>query len=74
MTRAVVRSALCAWRSPSPAAAQVARVSVSTTASRRMAPAAPPSISANGRYVVFSSSATNLVADDTNGVAGHLPA
>jgi len=27
-----------------------------------------PSISADGRYVVFSSSATNLVADDTNGV------
>jgi Tol biopolymer transport system component len=26
----------------------------------------PPRVSANGRYVVFHSSATNLVADDTN--------
>ena len=32
-------------------------------------PSGPPSISGNGRYVVFASTATNLVAGDTNGVA-----
>ncbi len=28
-----------------------------------------PSISADGRYVAFNSAASNLVPDDTNGVA-----
>ena len=34
-----------------------------------MAPSGPPSISGNGRFVVFASAATNLVAGDTNAVA-----
>ena len=32
-------------------------------------PSGPPSISADGRYVVFASAATNLVAGDTNGAS-----
>ena len=37
-------------------------------------PSGPPSISGNGRYVVFASAATNLVAGDTNARRRHLPA
>ena len=32
-------------------------------------PAAPPAISDDGRYVVFTSTADNLVPNDTNGHA-----
>jgi hypothetical protein len=32
----------------------------------------PPSISSDGRYVAFSSEATNLVADDTNGARDYF--
>ena len=52
----------------SPAIAQVTRVSVSTAGVEANGGSGSPSISANGRFVVFASSATNLVADDTNGV------
>src|SRR4051812_45234836 len=52
-----------------PASAQVTRVSVSTTGAEANGASRDPSISADGRFVVFSSLATNLVADDTNGVA-----
>jgi Tol biopolymer transport system component len=52
-----------------PASAQVVRVSVSTAGVEANGPSGPPSISGTGRYVVFASSATNLVAGDTNGVA-----
>ncbi len=43
------------------------RVSVSSAGVEGNSQAAAPSISADGRYVAFSSSASNLVADDTNG-------
>jgi len=43
------------------------RVSVSSTGQEGNARSAGPRISANGRYVIFESSATNLVPGDTNG-------
>ena len=52
--------------SPAPAFAQVARVSVSSAGVEANGPSGPPSISGNGRFVVFASAATNLVAGDTN--------
>jgi hypothetical protein len=52
-----------------PASAQVVRVSVSTAGVEANGPSGPPSISGNGRYVVFASAATNLVAGDTNAAA-----
>jgi Tol biopolymer transport system component len=44
-----------------------ARVSVNDDGIQADMDSASPSISANGRYVAFSSLATNLVTDDTNG-------
>ena len=52
-----------------PATAQITRVSVSTAGVEANGPSGPPSISASGRFVVFASAATNLVAGDTNAVA-----
>jgi hypothetical protein len=52
-----------------PAAAQITRVSVSTAGVEANGPSGPPSISGTGRFVAFSSIATNLVSGDTNGVA-----
>jgi hypothetical protein len=52
-----------------PASSQIVRVSVSTAGAEANGPSGPPSISGNGRYVVFASTATNLVAGDTNGVS-----
>jgi Tol biopolymer transport system component len=52
-----------------PAIAQVARISVSTAGVEANGPSGAPSVSADGRYVVFASTATNLVADDTNGAS-----
>jgi hypothetical protein len=49
-----------------PAAAQVTRVSVSTAGVEGNNASWAPSISQTGRYVVFASVATNLVAGDTN--------
>jgi Tol biopolymer transport system component len=68
MTRAVPFACLLAALA-APASAQITRVSVSTAGAEANGASSTPSISANGRYVVFSSLATNLVADDTNGVA-----
>ena len=45
-----------------------ARVSVSSSGAQANGPSTSPSISADGRYVAFLSSATNLVPGDTNGV------
>jgi Tol biopolymer transport system component len=47
----------------------VARVSVSSHGRQANGPSGDPAISANGRYVAFSSGATNLVSGDTNGVS-----
>jgi Tol biopolymer transport system component len=44
------------------------RVSVSSTGAQPNGNSRMPSISGDGRYVAFSSDATNLVPDDTNGV------
>ncbi len=44
------------------------RVSVASDAAQSNGSSGGPDISDDGRYVVFGSSATNLVADDTNGV------
>src|SRR5262249_61613505 len=43
------------------------RVSVSTGGTQANSDSVNPSISADGRFVVFESAATNLVAGDTNG-------
>jgi Tol biopolymer transport system component len=48
---------------------QTTRVSVSSTGAQGngISSAYPPTISSDGRYVTFASSATNLVSGDTNG-------
>jgi Tol biopolymer transport system component len=48
---------------------QVNRVSVDSAGNQGDRASKRPRISTNGRYVVFESEATNLVADDSNGVA-----
>ena len=50
------------------ASGAVERVSVSTAGAEADGRSHNPSISGDGRYVAFSSDATNLVPDDTNGV------
>ncbi|MBX3059677.1 MAG: PD40 domain-containing protein, partial [Anaerolineae bacterium] len=47
--------------------AQTSRVSVASDGSQANSFSELPSISADGRHVVFSSEASNLVSDDTNG-------
>lgn len=49
------------------AQAQTARISVDGVGRQANGPSATPSLSADGRYVVFSTSASNLVAGDRNG-------
>ncbi len=46
---------------------ETTRVSVSTEGAQADGASSAPAISSNGRFVAFSSSATNLVAGDTNG-------
>lgn len=46
---------------------QTERVSTSTTATQSNAQSDSPHLSSDGRYVIFESSATNLVSGDTNG-------
>lgn len=48
-------------------AATTFRVSVSSTGGQANGASSTPSISADGRYVAFSSNANNLIAGDTNG-------
>ncbi len=48
------------------------RVSVASDGTEANGPSAPTSISADGRYITFTSTATNLVADDTNGSVSDL--
>jgi hypothetical protein len=47
----------------------VSRVSVNSTGVGADMPCSAPTVSSDGRYVVFQSEASNLVADDTNGHA-----
>lgn len=46
---------------------QTARISVSSSGAQANAASAAPDISADGRFIVFSSAASNLVNGDTNG-------
>ncbi len=48
-------------------AGQTTRVSVASDGAQSNGPGGSSAISADGRYVAFSSDATNLVGDDTNG-------
>jgi len=48
------------------ASAQVVRISVGNDGSEANGPSAAVSISGTGRYVVFESSANNIVDSDTN--------
>ncbi len=50
-------------------AGTTSRISVASDGSQADALSDEPAISDDGRYVVFISAATNLVADDTNGLA-----
>lgn len=50
------------------AAGTTTRVSVATSGAQGNGPSCGGALSADGRYLAFSSAATNLVADDTNGV------
>ena len=51
-----------------PATAQVVRISVSPAGAESNGPSTAPAISGDGRFVAFASAASNLVADDTNGL------
>ena len=51
------------------ATGQTTRISVASDGTQANGYSDVPSISANGRYVAFHSFASNLVSDDTNGVA-----
>ncbi len=55
--------ALC---SPSPCITTTSRISTATGSTQSNGPSSAPSLSGSGRYVAFESSATNLVAGDTN--------
>jgi len=71
MRIAPLRASLACLFVAGPVAAQITQ-RVSLDSSHGQADAASPgqpSISADGRYVVFESSATNLVSGDTNGVS-----
>ena len=50
----------------------IERVSVATDGTQGNGHSCDPSISADGRYVAFCSSASNLVPGDTNGIERHL--
>jgi hypothetical protein len=52
-----------------PATAQVVRVSVSTAGTQADGASHAPSLSGDGRFVAFASAASNLVPEDTNGLA-----
>jgi Tol biopolymer transport system component len=64
---AVFAIGLCSLPAASAALAPTSRVSVSTAGAQANGHSLAASISVNGRYVAFYSSATNLVARDTNG-------
>ena len=51
-----------------PGCAYLSRASESTTGVQADASSGAPSLSADGRWIAFHSTATNLVAGDTNGV------
>ncbi|MEO8606281.1 MAG: calcium-binding protein [Chloroflexota bacterium] len=52
--------------------ATTTRVSVSSTGQEANATSGSHAISADGRYIVFGSNASNLVANDTNGVSDYF--
>src|SRR5690242_11634512 len=61
-------AAVLALGAPAHAAQQPAtRISVATSGTQANGPSSFGNVSANGRFVVFSSDATNLVPGDTNG-------
>ena len=66
MFRASFAVSIC-LATAAPAAAQVTRVSVSTAGVEANQWSGVPAISADGRFVVFTSFASNLVDGDTNG-------
>jgi PKD repeat protein len=55
------------WEAPVPPIVTTARVSIDSSGEQGDDSSHSPSISADGRYVAFSSTATNLVDVDTNG-------
>jgi hypothetical protein len=69
MTRRVVLAIVCASLSAAPALAQTVRISESSAGVQGNGVSGNPSMSATGRYVAFESSATNLIAADTNDVS-----
>ncbi len=69
MPRALFASLFCLLAAVPAAAQVITRVSVSSGGVEANGASGAPSISADGRYVAFASTATNLVAADTNGVS-----
>jgi Tol biopolymer transport system component len=68
LTAPVLALALIPPTSAGAAGSTLTRVSVSTSGAEADGQSERPSISSDGRYVAFTSRATNLVPDDTNGV------
>ena len=65
---ALFSAAVLPW-TPVHAVGITERISISSADAQSNASSADPAVSASGRYVAFHSSASNLVAGDTNGVA-----
>jgi Tol biopolymer transport system component len=65
----VVLACTAVTATAAPHAPRVERVSTGTHHTQADGASAAPAISANGRYVAFTSAATNLVPGDKNGVA-----
>lgn len=59
----------CRERGPEPGTGETTRVSVDSPGGQANGGSYAPSVSADGRFVVFTSVADNLVPNDTNGVA-----
>src|SRR4051794_20776073 len=64
----LVGAGLCVWSAAAAATeSPLERIDVSTSGEPASAAGLVPSLSADGRFVVFESSANNLVSGDTNG-------
>ncbi len=70
LTAAFLTLALCTRDPASAQSSETTRLSVSLAGIQGDGDSAPPSISADGRYIAFQSYATNLVAGEVSGAGG----